>query len=257
MRLAFLFALLLVAGCDAAGSNTAGSYAVMFENASVSEFTQATLAFDRPAEGETTVGTYRHIGGRRLATTERGVRRGHYARDDGRGAAGEVAAAARDGGAVSGRVVQVSVSPRGGVPKLPVEAAEVGTAGLAGDAVRYTKIHGGPERAVCLFSAEIIARLQAEGHPVAPGTTGENLTLAGLDWADLEAGDVLAVGAAVQLQLTARVEPCKTIQASFKDGAFKRIQPAAHPAETRWYTRVLSGGMVRPGDSVERLGVPA
>ncbi len=151
---------------------------------------------------------------------------------------------------MSGRVVQVNVSPTGGVPKLPVEAAEVGPTGLAGDAVRYTKIHGGPERAVCLFSAEVIARLQAEGHPIAPGTTGENLTLEGIEWERLEAGDVLAVGESVRLQLTTRVEPCRTIRASFKGGGFKRIKPAAHPAETRWYTRVLAVGAVRTGDTV-------
>ena len=152
---------------------------------------------------------------------------------------------------MSGRVVQVSVSPRGGVPKLAVDAAEVGALGLAGDAVRYTKVHGGPERAVCLFSLELIETLQQEGHPVAPGTTGENLTLAGVEWAELHAGDVVAVGEAVRLQLTTRVEPCKTIAASFAGRDFKRIKPSTHPAETRWYARVLAGGTVRPGDAVE------
>ncbi len=151
---------------------------------------------------------------------------------------------------MSGRVVQVSVSPRGGVPKLPVEQAEVGRNGLVGDAVRYTKIHGGPERAVCLFPLELIETLRAEGHPVFPGSVGENLTLAGLDWPRLRPGDVVAVGAAVRLQLTTRVEPCKTIRASFAGGEFKRIQPARVPGETRWYTRVLAGGTVRPGDAV-------
>lgn len=149
-----------------------------------------------------------------------------------------------------GTVAQVNVSPRGGVPKLPVPEATVGPLGLSGDAVRYTKIHGGPERAVCVFSLDLIERLRAEGHPVGPGTTGENLTLAGIDWPSLDAGDVLAVGDDVRLQLTTRVEPCRTIKASFAGGKFKRIQPATHPAETRWYTRVLAGGAVRPGDVV-------
>ena len=151
---------------------------------------------------------------------------------------------------MSGRVVQVSVSPRGGVPKLAVAEAEVGTNGLVSDAVRYTKIHGGPERAVCLFSLDLIEALRREGHPVGPGTTGENLTLAGVDWAALAPGDVLAVGEVVRLQLTTRVEPCKTIAASFAGGDFRRIQPARVPAETRWYTRVLATGTVRPGDAV-------
>ena len=65
-------------------------------------------------------------------------------------------------------VAQVNVS-QGGVPKLPVAQAEVGPLGITTDAVRYTKVHGGPERAVCLFSAELIAALCAEGHPVFAG----------------------------------------------------------------------------------------
>ena len=151
---------------------------------------------------------------------------------------------------MSGRVAHVNVSPRGGVPKRPVAEARVGPTGLDGDAVRYTKIHGGPERAVCLFSLDLIEALRREGHPVGPGTTGENLTLAGVDWAALAPGDVLAVGEVVRLQLTTRVEPCKTIAASFAGGDFRRIQPARVPAETRWYTRVLATGTVRPGDAV-------
>ena len=132
------------------------------------------------------------------------------------------------GPGASGRVVQVSVSPQGGVPKLPVEKAEVGPLGLAGDAVRYTKIHGGPERAVCVFSLDVIERLQAEGHPLAPGTTGENLTLSGVDWARLEAGDVLAVGNDVRLQLTTRVEPCLPDDPGELRGRSVQAHPARH-----------------------------
>ena len=150
---------------------------------------------------------------------------------------------------MSGRVVQVNVSP-GGVPKLPVAQAHVGRLGLAGDAVNHPKVHGGPERAVCLFSAEIIGALQAEGHPVTPGAVGENLTVAGLDWPALEVGVVLEVGDELRLQLSQRVEPCRTIAGAFADGQFKRIKPSRVPDETRWYARVLAEGTVRPGDAV-------
>ena len=147
------------------------------------------------------------------------------------------------------RIVQVNVS-NGGVPKLPVDEAHVGRLGLDGDAVNHPKIHGGPERAVCLFPMELIEALRAEGHPISPGDVGENLTVAGLDWAALDAEAVLDVGAA-RLQLTTRVEPCKTIAGAFADGQFKRIKPARVPDQTRWYARVLREGTVRPGDPVE------
>ena len=87
----------------------------------------------------------------------------------------------------SGRIVQISVSP-GGVPKRPVEPADVTAAGLAGDAQRDLEHHGGPDRALCLFSMELIRALQAEGHPIAPGHIGENLTVEGLDWERGHAG---------------------------------------------------------------------
>ena len=78
-------------------------------------------------------------------------------------------------------IAQISVSP-GGVPKLPVPAARVTELGLEGDAHREMEVHGGPERALCLFALEQIRALQAEGHPVVPGALGENLTIEGLDW---------------------------------------------------------------------------
>lgn len=147
------------------------------------------------------------------------------------------------------RVLQINVSP-GGVPKRAVAEAFVGRTGLEGDAVNHPKVHGGPERAVCLFSLELIQALQDEGHPIFPGATGENLTVAGLDWPALEEEAVLAVGDEVRLQLTQRVEPCKTIERAFVDGAFKRIKPDRAPDETRWYARVLAEGTVRPGDVI-------
>jgi MOSC domain-containing protein YiiM len=81
----------------------------------------------------------------------------------------------------SSRIVQISLSP-GGVPKRAVPSARVTTLGLEGDVQRDREHHGGPERAFCLFSQERIRALQAEGHPVTPGSIGENVTLEGLDW---------------------------------------------------------------------------
>ncbi|MEM0962969.1 MAG: MOSC domain-containing protein [Bacteroidota bacterium] len=147
------------------------------------------------------------------------------------------------------RVLQVNVS-NGGVPKRAVAEAHVGREGLSGDSVNHPKVHGGPERAVCLFPLELIRQLQDEGHPIYPGAVGENLTVAGLDWEKLDGEAVLAIGREVRLQLTKRVEPCRTIEAAFADGTFKRIKPNRAPDETRWYARVLQEGTVRPGDEV-------
>lgn len=152
----------------------------------------------------------------------------------------------------AGRVVQVNISP-GGVPKLPVTRAQVRRGGLDGDGHNDTKHHGGPERAVSLFALEVIEALQAEGHPIAPGTTGENLTIAGVDYASLRAGDRLAVGDSLLIELTDHASPCTTISGSFIVGNFTRIAEKLHPGESRWYARVVREGEVAAGDAVRTL----
>jgi MOSC domain-containing protein YiiM len=153
-----------------------------------------------------------------------------------------------------GHVVQVNVSA-GGVPKLPVAEARVTRAGVDGDRQRAETVHGGPYRAVSLLGVEAIERLAAEGHPIAPGTTGENLTLAGFDVSLLAIGTRLHVGEDVVLELTGPANPCRTIRASFTGGRFGRLSPQAHPADGRMYARVLAEGVARPGDAV-RLEPP-
>jgi MOSC domain-containing protein YiiM len=150
-----------------------------------------------------------------------------------------------------GRVVQVSVNPRGGVPKHAIAATEITAEGVAGDKQRDRRFHGGPQRAVCLFALERIEALRAEGHPIGPGTTGENLTLAGVAWDAIKVGDRLRVGEWVELEITGYASPCSNIEASFADGAFERMSQKLHPGWSRLYARVLAEGTVRAGDPVE------
>jgi MOSC domain-containing protein YiiM len=151
----------------------------------------------------------------------------------------------------TGTIAQVSTS-NGGVPKLPVFQAFISHAGLEGDWQQDRRHHGGPDRAVCLFSLDLMRVLNAEGHPIAPGTTGDNLAIEGLDWSLLVPGAVVDVGEA-QLEITSYAVPCRTIRASFSDQNSNRISQKLHPAESRVYARVLREGVVRPGDGV-RVG---
>ena len=148
-----------------------------------------------------------------------------------------------------GYVYQINIS-RGGVPKLPITETTVSETGVAGDKQRNRRFHGGPTRAVCLYSFELIQQLQAEGHPIAPGTTGENLTISGLDWKQLSIGQRLRIGDTVRIEITSHAIPCKTIVDSFADGSFTRISHKLHPGESRLYARVLTPGVVKPGDVV-------
>jgi len=146
------------------------------------------------------------------------------------------------------RIFQISLSS-GGVPKTGLHEARVGRAGLDGDEHRSSG-HGGPLKAVCLYSLEQIQALQAEGHPVFPGSTGENLTLAGIDWQKVIPGVRLRVGEDIELEVTQYTAPCSKIASSFRDGAFERMAQEKHPGWARVYARVLRGGRIRTGDLV-------
>jgi uncharacterized protein (TIGR00251 family) len=148
------------------------------------------------------------------------------------------------------RLHQINIS-NGGVPKLPVAEARITTEGVAGDHQRSRLFHGGPDRAVCLFSLEVIQALQAEGHGIQPGSSGENLTVAGLNWRDVRPGVRLRIGSSVKLEVMSYTAPCKHNARWFRDGDFTRISQKHHPGWSRLYARVLAEGTVRPGDPVE------
>jgi len=149
-----------------------------------------------------------------------------------------------------GTVIAINVSS-GGVPKSRVSGAKVSRLGLVGDAQDDKKHHGGPERAVCLYSLERIRSLQTEGHPIDIGTAGENVTVEGIDWDVVVPGAQLRLGDHVILEVASFTNPCKTIRASFIDGEFIRIAHKLHPGWSRVYARVLSEGEVHFGDPVE------
>jgi MOSC domain-containing protein YiiM len=144
-------------------------------------------------------------------------------------------------------VFSINVS-RGGVPKRPAASAWIGVEGVEGDGHRNRQLHGGPDRAVSLYSLELIQVLRGEGHPVEPGSLAENLTLAGLDWSLMVPGVQLEVGP-VLLELTSYVHPCRNVSASFMNGDFTRVSQKVHPGWSRLYARVLVEGLVTPGVS--------
>ena len=149
-----------------------------------------------------------------------------------------------------GTIIAVNVSA-GGVPKKASTVAQVTRSGLKGDAHNDPKHHGGPERAVCIYSLERIRGLQLEGHPIDVGTAGENVTVEGVDWDGVEPGVKLRLGDQVVLEVASFTNPCKTIKASFIDGKFTRIAQSLHPGWSRVYARVLAEGEIHPGDPVQ------
>ena len=151
-----------------------------------------------------------------------------------------------------GTIAQINASD-GGVPKLPIPEAEVGERGITVDRQADLVHHGKPDQALCLFSLEVIEALQAEGHPIAAGSSGENITVSGLDWASLVPGMRLRLGAEVLIELTAYTTPCKLNAQWFSDGDFNAINVKLHPHRSRLYARVLETGTVRQGDPISVL----
>lgn len=136
------------------------------------------------------------------------------------------------------------------MPKLAIREAQINTLGIVGDVQRFPKIHGGPDRALCLFSLEQILALQREGHPIFPGAVGENVTISELDWEQIVPGVKLSLGPEVLVEITSYTAPCNTIPAAFVDGAYQRISQKVNPGWSRVYARVLREGAVRVGEIV-------
>lgn len=140
-------------------------------------------------------------------------------------------------------VVSVNISD-GGIPKYPVEAIEITTAGLAGDRHDHAK-HDTPLQAVSIIDREDLDDLRAEGFAVGPGATGENVTVRGLDVDALAVGDRLRLSGGVTLELTKRRKPCYVLDAI--DPTLKEVIVG----RCGFYARVLTTGRLRPGETVE------
>mmetsp|Transcript_77729 Transcript_77729/g.202508 ORF Transcript_77729/g.202508 Transcript_77729/m.202508 type:complete len:231 (-) Transcript_77729:26-718(-) len=141
------------------------------------------------------------------------------------------------------------------MPKAKVAAAELTARGLVGDRQGSAVDeewggHGGPLKAVCCWSSDVVRQLQAEGHPLAEGACGENLLLSGLDWSKVVPGSRLTVGG-VLLEVTQYSRPCPQQVDNFLKGK-KGVLVISHmhaPARSRVYCAVLREGTVRTGDA--------
>jgi MOSC domain-containing protein YiiM len=141
-----------------------------------------------------------------------------------------------------------------GINKQPVLSAQITTLGVVGDAVLDKKHHGGPDQAVYIYFAEDYAFWEAElGHALRPGQFGENLTIEGIDPAEVAVGDRITFGEVV-LEVTEHRTPCATFAAQMGDPRWvKRFAKARRPGA---YARVIREGAVHPGDSVEYVPFP-
>lgn len=156
--------------------------------------------------------------------------------------------------APEGHVVGMYTS-RGGVPKLSVPSCDVRGDGIEGDLQRDQQHHGGPQRAVCLLAQETVTDLQREGHPIAPGMTGENLLVHGVGRA-FPPGTRLHFDGGVQLEVTTPAAPCSNIRAAFADQDPRHLSADRDPQRARYYARVITPGRLVAGAKVQRIPAP-
>jgi MOSC domain-containing protein YiiM len=146
---------------------------------------------------------------------------------------------------MSGELVQLNISP-GGMPKTPILAARVTVDGVPGDWQKNRKYHGGPNRAICLFSVELYEQLKEEGMPMALGSVGENFTIRGIDLNALQKGDRLRVGGCT-IEITDVRTPCGNLKKWYAD------LHQAMKGRSGWVCKVVEEGDVKPGDAIERV----
>ena len=152
---------------------------------------------------------------------------------------------------MSAKVTGLHIS-RGGVPKTPVHSLTVTNNGCQGDDQADKKHHGGRNKAICLFQQEILDSLSANGHPISPGSTGENILIDGIDIGKIGIDTCLRIGE-VEIIVTQDGTPCKTIRNSFINGEFNKIAHRRYPDCTRWYASVNVTGTITVGDLVELI----
>jgi len=129
--------------------------------------------------------------------------------------------------------------------------------GIEGDGHAHPEVHGGPQKAVLIMTAETIDELVARGYPVFYGAMGENLTTRGIDRRLLRAGQRYRAGTAV-IELTKIRVPCSQqdvygapIKAEIYDDRVKSGDiTAPRWAMSGFYAAVVGTGLIRANDII-------
>jgi MOSC domain-containing protein YiiM len=140
-----------------------------------------------------------------------------------------------------GKILAVCRSDNKGTVKEPIAVGLIQEDfGLMGDA--HAELH--IRRQVSLMSIESINRMRNQGYDVIPGSFAENLTTEGIDLLSKPVGTQLTVGEKVLLEVTQIGKECHTGCA-----IFRQVGKCIMPKEGV-FTRVIRGGMVKPGDEI-------
>lgn len=136
------------------------------------------------------------------------------------------------------------------IRKDPVEGPVwAGREGLSGDHQYDRKHHGGPERALLMYSADHYPLWRREWgrKDVGPGGFGENLTVSGLSEDTACVGDMFRIGE-VRIEVSSPRTPC--VNVARRHGIPDLVGTIVQNHRSGWYLRVLSEGWVEAGMEV-------
>ncbi len=126
--------------------------------------------------------------------------------------------------------------------------------GLDGDRVSDDTVHGGPDKAVCVFPAEHYEYFaQRLNRSLEVPAFGENFTTRGLVETEVCIGDVFRVGDAAVFVTQPR-QPCAKL--ALKHASPELIRWINESARSGFYFGVRTPGIVRTDDRLERVSHP-
>ncbi len=138
-------------------------------------------------------------------------------------------------------IVAVCISPKKGQRKKNINEGVL----LREHGLEYDAHAGGWHRQVSLLALESIRKMQAAGLDVGPGDFAENLTTQGIDLPALALGTRLKIGPQALGEVTQIGKECHN-----RCAIYHQAGDCVMPREGI-FIRVLQGGTVRVGDSIE------
>ncbi len=135
---------------------------------------------------------------------------------------------------------------RSSILKKPVNGKIfVDALGLDGDSVTNKSVHGGVDKAICLYCEDHFPywenRVQQN---INPGAFGENFTIKGITEEGLQIGDSIQIGD-VELQISQPRQPCQNLVKKF--GVPKLAQMITATGFSGFYCRVIQPGWIESG----------
>jgi len=140
-----------------------------------------------------------------------------------------------------------------GIFKIPVSGPIVaGNLNLQGDGQADLSVHGGPDKAVYLYSWDHILHWKKalQRDDLGPGSFGENLTVEGLGEKEVAIGDEFAIGTARFVVTQPRL-PCFKLALALETPSITKT--FLESGRTGFYLRVLQKGTLQAGDPIYPL----